>query len=111
MLLRQGSKTAEEFFQEFDQLAFAAGYTDTHHDDVLVRLLHEAIHSKVIDLVYSQPTLPVNYRAWKTQILAIDGLQRRRADQKKSQAQFVPHRPNIIRKPETPAVVIRQRCL
>ena len=82
-LLRQGSKTAEEFFQEFDLLAFAAGYTDTHHDDVLIRLLHKAIHDKVIDLVYSQPTLPANYQAWKTQILAIDDLQRHHADQKK----------------------------
>ena len=104
-LLRQGSRTAEEFFQEFDLLAFAAGYTDTHHDDVLVRLLHKAIHDKVIDLVYSQPTLPANYQAWKTQILAIDGLQRRRADQKKAQAQFTPYRPNITRKPDTPTAV------
>ena len=104
-LLRQSSKTAEEFFQEFNQLAFAAGYTDTHHDDVLVQLLHEAIHSKTIDLIYSQTTLPANYRAWKTQILSINGLQRRRAEQKRSQAQFTPHRPNITRKPETPATV------
>ena len=104
-LLRQGSKTAEEFFQEFDQLAFTAGYTDTHHDDVLIRLLHEAIHSRVIDLVYGQPTLPTDYRAWKAQFLAIDGLQRRQADQRKSQAQFFPHRPNITRKPDAPATV------
>ena len=104
-LLRQGSKTAKEFFQEFDQLAFAAGYTDTHHDDVLVRLLHEAIHSNIIDLVYGQSTLPTNYWAWKTQILAIDGLQRCRADQKKSQARFFPHHPNITHKPDVPTPV------
>ena len=76
-LLRQGSKMAEEFFQEFNQLAFTAGYTNTHHNDVLICLLHKAIHNKVINLVYSQPTLPTNYWAWKTQILAINGLQRR----------------------------------
>ena len=104
-LLRQGSKTAEEFFQEFDQLAFTAGYTDTHHDDVLVRLLHEAIHSRTIDLIYSQTNLPDGYRAWKTQVLAIDGLQRRRAEQKKAQSQFIPHRPNITRKPEISATI------
>ena len=57
-LLRQGSKTAKEFFQEFNLLVFTAGYTDTHHDNVLIRLLHKAIHDKVIDLVYSQPALP-----------------------------------------------------
>ena len=74
---------------------------DTHHDDVLTHLLHEAIHSKIIDPVYSQPTLPIDYRARKTQILANDGLQRRRADQKKSLGQFI-HQPNITCKPETP---------
>ena len=105
MLLRQGSKTAEEFFQEFDLLAFAAGYTDTHHDNVLIRLLHKAIHDKVIDLVYSQTTLPTNYQAWKAQILAINGLQRCHADQKKAQTQFTPYRPNITCKPDTPTVV------
>ena len=83
-LLRQGSKTAEEFFQEFDQLAFATGYTNTHHNNILIRLLHKAIHNKIIDLVYSQPTLPADYWAWKTQILAINGLQRRRAEQKRN---------------------------
>ena len=109
MLLCQGSKTAEEFFQEFDQLAFAAGYTDTHHDDILIRQLHKAIHDKVINLIYSQPTLLANYRAWKTQILAIDGLQRHWAKQKKSQAQFFSNHPNITHKPETPMAVPQTR--
>ena len=34
------------------------------------------------------------------QILAIDGLQRRQANQKKAQGQFPPYRPNVARKPE-----------
>ena len=55
MLLKQGSKTVEEFFQEFDQLAFAAGYTDVHHEDVLIKLLQDAIKIHTINLVYTQP--------------------------------------------------------
>jgi hypothetical protein len=43
MLLKQGSRTAEEFFQEFDQLKFTARYTDRYHEDVLIKLLHDAI--------------------------------------------------------------------
>ena len=58
MLLKQGTKTAEEFFQEFNQLAFAAGYTNTYHDDILIKLLHEAIHIHTINLIYAQPALP-----------------------------------------------------
>jgi hypothetical protein len=76
MLLKQGSKTAEEFFQEFDQLKFAARYTNRHHDDVLVKLLHDAIRNTTINHIYTQSLLPADYQAWKTQILAIDGLQR-----------------------------------
>jgi hypothetical protein len=104
MLLKQGGKTAEEFFQEFDQLAFTAGYTDTYHDDVLVKLLHDAIRNTTIDHIYTQYPLPADYQAWKTQILAIDGLQRRRAEQKKSQAHFTINKPaqHFVRKPDAP---------
>jgi Retrotransposon gag protein len=41
-LLQQGSKTAEEYFQEFNQLVRTAGYQQ-NHDDVLVKYLHEQV--------------------------------------------------------------------
>jgi hypothetical protein len=104
MLLKQGSKTAEEFFQEFDQLKFTAGYTDRYHEDVLVKLLHDAIKNTTIDHIYTQSPLPASYQTWKTQILAIDGLQRRRAEQKKSQAHFTINKPtpHFVKKPDAP---------
>jgi hypothetical protein len=104
MLLKQGSKMAEEFFQEFDQLKFTAGYTDRYHEDVLVKLLHDAITTNVIDHIYTQSPLPASYQAWKTQILTIDGLQRRRAEQRKSQAHFTTKKPtqHFVKKPDAP---------
>src|SRR6202040_1303069 len=44
-LLKQGGKTAEEFFQEFEQLRITAQYTDPHHDTILIKYLHEAIRN------------------------------------------------------------------
>lgn len=63
MLLEQASKTVEEFFQEFNQLAFVAGYMATHHDDILIKLLQDAIKTHVVNMVYTQPTLPRGYQA------------------------------------------------
>ena len=97
----------EEFFQEFDQLVFIAEYTDTYHDNILVKLLHETIHIQTIDLIYGQPALPEGYQAWKTQVLAINGLQRCQAEQKKSQVHFTSNRPTIVRKPETTVLQIK----
>ena len=76
MLLKQEGKMVEEFFQEFDQLVFAVGYTNTYHDDVLIKLLHSTIKEHIIDSIYTQTSLPNDYATWKRQILAIDGLQK-----------------------------------
>ena len=38
--MQQSARTAEEYFQEFDQLVRTAGYQQ-NHDDVLVKYLHE----------------------------------------------------------------------
>src|ERR1700720_203461 len=81
-LLKQGSKTAEEFFQEFDQLRITVQYTNPHHETILIKYLHEAIRTLTIDNIYRQPTLPADYAAWKATILNIDGLERQRAEQK-----------------------------
>jgi hypothetical protein len=74
MLLKQGSKMAEEFFQEFKQMVQTAGYQDTHHNNALIKLLHDAIKTSIIDNIYRQPALPTNYEGWKTTIKNIDGL-------------------------------------
>jgi hypothetical protein len=62
-LLKQGSKTAEEFFQEFDQVAYIVGYNDGYHGDILIKLIKDAIYNSIIDLIYNAGTLPETYAA------------------------------------------------
>jgi Retrotransposon gag protein/Zinc knuckle len=81
--LRQGAKTAEEYFQEFDQLVRTAGYQQ-NHDDVLIKYLHEQVRVGIIDKIYSVGQLPITYQEWRLAIINIDGLERRRAEQKKA---------------------------
>jgi hypothetical protein len=97
-LLKQGSKTAEEFFQEFDQLAFVAGYNDGHHGDILIKLIKDAIHNSIIDSIYNAGTLPDTYANWKVRITSIDNLQRQRAVEKKSHAPTVVHKTIVVDK-------------
>jgi flagellar motor switch protein FliG len=59
-LLQQGSKTAEEFFQEFHQLAFIASYTNTHHNDILIKLIQDRVHNHIINSIYCQDPLPTD---------------------------------------------------
>jgi hypothetical protein len=105
MLLKQGSKTAEEYFQEFGQLAYVAGYNDTHHDDILIKLARDAVHTHIIDSIYQSDTLPTDFAAWQTKIINIDNLARQRKEQKKMHAPQTFHRPTtIVKKPDTPHV-------
>jgi hypothetical protein len=75
-------RTAEEYFQDFDQLARTAGY-QSGHDDVLTKYLHEQVKTSIIDKIYNAGKLPKKYKDWKEAILNIDGLERRRIEQKK----------------------------
>ena len=97
-LLKQGSKMAEEFFTEFDQLAYIAGYNDGHHSDILIKLIKDAIHNSIIDSIYNAGTLPDTYANWKVRITNIDNLQRQWADEKKSHAPNVVHKTIVVDK-------------
>ena len=91
-LLRQGTRTAEEYFQEFDQLVQTAGY-QRNHDNVLVRYLHEQVKQSIVDKIYSSGRLPYTYVGWRTMIIDINGLDRRRAEQKKALTAQYSHKP------------------
>jgi Retrotransposon gag protein/Zinc knuckle len=91
-MLQQGSKTAEEYFQEFDQLVRTAGYQQ-NHDDVLVKYLHEQIKWSTVDKIYSSGHLPSTYQEWRAAIINVDGLERRRAEQKKMLSAQHPRKP------------------
>ena len=108
-LLKQGSKTAEEFFAEFDQLAFVAGYNDGHHGDILIKLVKSAIHANIVDSIYNGGNLPATYAAWKARVTDIDNLQRQRAAEKKSHAPTVIHKTVVVDKAATTTNVPTQR--
>jgi Zinc knuckle/Retrotransposon gag protein len=82
-LMRQGAKTAEEYFQEFDQLVRTAGYQQ-NHDDVLIKYLHKQVKWSIVNKIYSSSHLPNTYQEWRSAIINVDGLDRRRAEQKKT---------------------------
>ena len=104
-LLKQGSKSVEEFNQEFNQLAFVAGYKDTHHNDVLIKLLQEGIKTSIIDDIYRQPTLPADYNAWKERIINMDNLAHQRQEQKKAHPTTTFHKPTtFVKKPDVPNI-------
>jgi 5-methylcytosine-specific restriction endonuclease McrBC regulatory subunit McrC len=74
-LLRQGTRTAEEYLQEFEQLVRTAGYQRGHFD-VLIKYFHEQVKTSVIDKIYAAGKLPKYYTDWKEAILNVDGLER-----------------------------------
>jgi hypothetical protein len=49
----------------------------------LIKYLHKEVKTSVIDKIYAVGRLPTRYRDWRAAILNIDGLERRRAEQKK----------------------------
>ena len=97
-LLKQGSKTVEEFFQDFNQLAYIAGYNDGHLGDILIKLIKDAIHNSIIDLIYHAGTLPDTYTAWKVRITNIDNLQHQWAVENKSHAPTMVHKTLVVNK-------------
>jgi Retrotransposon gag protein/Zinc knuckle len=98
--LRQGKKTAEEYFLEFDQLAFRAGYA-TGHDEELIRILEKNIIPSLIDKVYNADTLPSTYQGWRSKIIALDQLARRREVQRQANRTFWSDRRDMVLVPKT----------
>jgi hypothetical protein len=47
-----------------------------------------------VDTIYKAETLPTTYDAWKTKAINIDGLERRRQEQKCSTVHCAPNFPN-----------------
>ena len=89
--MRQGKKTAEEFFLEVDHLARRAGYA-TGHDDELIRLLEKNVNQSLIDRVYNADSLPTTYEAWRAKIIALDQLSHRREVQQQARRTIWPDR-------------------
>lgn len=71
----QAGRTAEEFFQQFDQLCRKAGY-HTGHDEFLIELIKTAVHESLVRKVFSMEKLPDTYALWKEKILLFDKAER-----------------------------------
>lgn len=90
--LKQGQQTAEEFFQRFELLRREAGFTSEIHRNYLIGLLERNMEEAVIDTVYMQYPLPVNYEEWKEKIIGLDSLRRRRMANKQASKAAQPRR-------------------
>jgi hypothetical protein len=81
--LVQGRTPALEYFLSFEYLLLVTGYDQTTHLDDLVELLEDNINPGIIDTIYCSETLLLTYDDWKTRIINIDNLYRRRQERKK----------------------------
>ena len=91
--LKQGTMTAEEFFQMFDQYRRAAGY-QSNHDAYLIDLLERNLRYETVATIYNSGSqLPTEYEDWKSRALLIDGLQRRLKNVGRSGWSGQPNRP------------------
>jgi Retrotransposon gag protein len=79
--LAQGTMPAEEFFTKFEHLMRKAKYHERQHKSILVDRLEQNVNWSIIDAIY-MGTRPFTYQGWKEKILELDGLKRRRDEQK-----------------------------
>lgn len=79
--LTQGSTTAPEFFQKFDQYQKKAGYM-RGYDTMLISLLEKNLNQMIVDRIYAISPLPTTYKAWKTKATELDALRIRHLEQK-----------------------------
>jgi hypothetical protein len=74
--LKQGSLSAEEFFQQFENLRLRAGYEGKQHDSYLVNLLEKNFNRDTARTITVQPSPPETYEAWKKVAIRVDNLQK-----------------------------------
>jgi hypothetical protein len=80
---RQGSLTADEFFVKFESLMAKAGITEEDNQIYLIGRLEQNVNWDIIDKISNSENQPQTYDNWKNRIILLDGLQRRRNEQKK----------------------------
>lgn len=73
--LRQGSKSAQQFFQEFDELSTQAGYLGKEFELPRINLIKlHADNELVLEILKITPA-PTEYKRWKELMIAIDNQQ------------------------------------
>jgi len=66
--LKQGKKSADEFFVEFEDLMDLAGY----NDEAYIHLLCDNLDKEVVRAIYYQRAMPKTYAEWKEHAIQID---------------------------------------
>ena len=70
--LKQGSKSVDVFFQQFEILKTKAGLKNEVHDTVLINLLQYSLNAEVLrQLIHIYP-VPTTYKDWKGHVIQID---------------------------------------
>ena len=70
--LKQGSKSADVFFQQFEILKTKAGLKNKVHDTVLIDLLQYSLNTEVLrQLIHIYPVL-TTYEDWKGHTIQIN---------------------------------------
>ena len=70
--MKQGKKTAEEFFAEFDIVRAKAGLRETQHDVFLIERLKKALNIEVVRGVMRSTPVPVTYKDWRKKAAEVD---------------------------------------
>lgn len=88
--LQQGSMTAHEFFQKFDELSTQAGYIGTAHDQFRVNLVKLHANNHLVVEILKMLDIPKDYETWKKQITKIDDQLRAHQSERQAHTQTQP---------------------
>ena len=80
---KQLSLSADEFFVKFEALMVKAGINKKDNKVYLIGRLEQNVKWDLIDRISQSENQPQTYDEWKQRIILLDGLQRRREEQKK----------------------------
>jgi hypothetical protein len=80
----QGQLTADKFFVKFEALMLKAKMNEHDNESYLIGRLEQNVKWDLIDKISNSLDQPTTYEEWKRRIILLDGLQRRREEQKKS---------------------------
>jgi hypothetical protein len=83
-VFRQGQQTADEFFVKFEALMLKARMNEHDNESYLIGRLEQNVKWDLINKISNSLDQPTTYEEWKRRIILLDGLQRRREEQKKS---------------------------
>ena len=70
--LKQGSKSADVFFQQFEILKTEAGLKNKVYDTVLIDLLQYSLNTEVLKQLIHIYSVPTTYEDWKGYTIQID---------------------------------------